>query len=129
MRTSLLQLTSVLAQLQLMAVQRKMFISSMMRKSTPNVMASHSSQLGRMPSSQLGEITVKYNTLDISYISSDFHCFHHSHRASAGSNTKTVVPAMLEPSSLGPNLRGPLLPLMKPAWITWLQSSISTQRP
>lgn len=52
-----LELTSVLAQLQLMAVQRKMFISSMMRKSTPNVMANHSSQLGRMPSSQLGEIT------------------------------------------------------------------------
>lgn len=66
MRTSLLQLTSVLAQLQLMAVQRKMFISSMMRKSTPNVMASHSSQLGRMPSSQLGEITTDKKISNIS---------------------------------------------------------------
>lgn len=52
-------ITSVLAQLQLMAVQRKIFISNMMRNSTPKVMASHSSQLGRIPSSQFGEITAK----------------------------------------------------------------------
>lgn len=44
--------TSVLAQLQLIAVQRKMFISSMMRKRTPKVIVSHRSQAGRIPSSQ-----------------------------------------------------------------------------
>lgn len=46
---SLIILTSVLAQLQLMAVQRKRFISSMMRKRTPRTMASHNSHGGRIP--------------------------------------------------------------------------------
>lgn len=50
--------TSVRAQLQLMAVQRKMFIRSMMRKSTARAMATHSSHDGRIPfSSQIADTT------------------------------------------------------------------------
>lgn len=53
-----MELTSVLAQLQLMAVHRKMFISNMIRKRTASAMQTHSNQDGRIPfSSQIAEIT------------------------------------------------------------------------
>lgn len=56
--TSNSPLTSVLAQLQLIAVHRKMFISNMIRKSTANAMHTQSNQDGRMPlSSQIAETT------------------------------------------------------------------------
>lgn len=81
------KLTSVLAQLQLMAVQRKRFISSMMRKRTPSTMVSHSSQCGRMPvASQIGDRVGR----------------------SDGSRTKTVVAARSSPSSAWPRARPPL---------------------
>lgn len=75
-----LNLTSVLAQLQLMAVQRKRFMSNMMRNKTPKTIVSHNSQCGRIPAllSQIGETI----------------------GTSAGSSTKTVVAARRVPSSV-----------------------------
>lgn len=43
--------TSVRAQLQLIAVHRKMFINSIIKNSTPNVMHSQSNQAGLKPAS------------------------------------------------------------------------------
>lgn len=78
--------TSVLAQLQLIAVQRKRFMSSMIRNRTPRTMASHKSQCGRIPVlSQSGAA-----------------------RTSDGSRTKTVVAASNKPSSVWPKARPPL---------------------
>lgn len=52
--------TSVLAQLQLIAVHKKMFISNIIRNKTPRAIVSHNSQAGLTPpSSQSGEITEK----------------------------------------------------------------------
>lgn len=54
--------TSVRAQLQLIAVHKKMFISNMMRNRMPSVMQSQRSHDGRIPpSSHAGEITENDN--------------------------------------------------------------------
>lgn len=50
--------TSVLAQLQLIAVHRNIFINNMMRNKIPKVIASQRSQGGRIPSSQYDAISV-----------------------------------------------------------------------
>lgn len=49
--------TSVRAQLQLIAVHKKMFISNMIRNRMPRVMHNQSNHDGRIPSSHTGEIT------------------------------------------------------------------------
>lgn len=86
LKNCIYKLTSVLAQLQLIAVQRKRFISSMIRKRTPRIIASHKSQCGRIPVlSQSGAA-----------------------RTSDGSSTKTVVAASSNPSSVWPKARPPL---------------------
>lgn len=52
-------ITSVRAQLQLIAVHRKIFINNMIKNNMPNVIANHNSHGGRMPlSSQTAETSV-----------------------------------------------------------------------
>lgn len=51
--------TSVLAQLQLIAVHKKIFINNITKNKTPKAIASHNNQDGRIPSSHIGEITKK----------------------------------------------------------------------
>lgn len=100
-------LTSVRAQLQLIAVHRKMFISNIIKNKMPSVIHNQRSHDGRMPaSSQSADITKIYTFffLDILFA----WCWHdkhqspkrHLHGASAGSRTNTVVAAGFEPSSV-----------------------------
>ena len=78
-------LTSVLAQLQDIAVQRKRFISNIIKNKTPRMIASHKSQCGLMPvASQRG-----------------------ADLTSDGSRTKTVVDAKYTPSSDCPSALPP----------------------
>lgn len=108
----LTKLTSVRAQLQLIAVHRKMFINNIIKNKMPSVMHSHSSQDGRMPvSSHIGDITVNgFRNCKIfeSFIGLNgttqpvsvfFGKYLYARGASAGSRTKTVVAANIVPSS------------------------------
>lgn len=98
------KLTSVRAQLQLIAVHRKMFINNIIKNRIPSVMHSHSSQDGRMPvSSQAGDNTADKRMILIYMsllISTKIKKYLYERGASAGSSTKTVVAANIVPSSV-----------------------------
>lgn len=92
-----------------MAVQRKIFMRSMMRNKIPRAIANHRSHGGRIPSSQIGEITKSKNVLLILvlYLKNKFYSL--ILLGELGSNTNTVVAANNIPSLLSPNARDPLL--------------------